>query len=185
MISTTTSLPREQGVLLAESDYAGFLRRTLSLLIDAFVLILAWIVIAVYFVQMGLDPTGEGELALSVWPLIVWVYLAVLKQSRGRTIGYRVTGLRIVDYQGRCPSILRMTSRLLLSSTGVFAFWTDIWWVASDRQGQSLHDKAAGTFVVRMDATPVSMGRRKAVYIDFQCWMLLLWEVHPPTTGAR
>ncbi len=79
MNSTSASLPREQCVLFAESDYAGFLRRALSLLIDACVVIVAWIVIALYFVQMGLDPTGEGELALSVWPPIVWVYLAVLK----------------------------------------------------------------------------------------------------------
>ena len=161
-LSMTTSRDDSlgEGVFYAECDHAGFVRRLVVIAIDFAVLLL--IGIALWFVLMGVmwygfdrDPNAVFWI---IWPLTVWVYLAIVKPSSLRTVGYRLTDLKIVDLKGERPSILRMTFRMLLWLLGPFHLLLDLMWLGADSEQQSLRDCYAATCVVRNQAKPIGEG---------------------------
>jgi uncharacterized RDD family membrane protein YckC len=90
--------------------------------------------------------------------LVIYLYLTVLKRSEVGTLGYILTGVRIVNIEGKRPSMLQMTGRMLpllplplLPLTLPF----DLAWVVDDPHRQTLRDKWVGTFVVRRNARPI------------------------------
>lgn len=78
-----------------------------------------------------------------------WITLAVfalenllLVSTLGYTIGHRVVGLQVRSINGRPASLVQTVVRTVLLSLFLPAmFW--------DRDGRGLHDKAAGTVIVR------------------------------------
>ncbi len=110
---------------------AGFGRRLLGLLLD-------W-VIALLVARLLFRGTGGGAFG----PLLVLlVDSAVLVGTLGSTIGHRAVGLRVETLPGAAPGLLRATARALLLCLAVPPL---IW----DRDQRGLHDRAAGTLVVR------------------------------------
>ena len=177
-------MPRNQGVIYAPGAYAGLLRRIFAVAIDLCVIPILWTVVSfTAFFLLPVDLLTDGISGASYF-FVVWLYLTVMKPSRFRSVGYWLTGLKIVDYQGRRPSIARMTARLLFTFVGPMTVWYDTIWLAADPHRQSLHDKAAGTFVVRKDAVPIGTGHRRAAYYDCACWMLLLWDLVPDDASS-
>ena len=168
----------DASVLYADGDYAGLGRRSVILLIDGVVVALAWFVLI--FIWSFLYPNDEPDERL-IWTGIAfaYVYLAILKASPVRTLGYRLTGVRIVDHQGRRPSYFQMTIRLLSWIVGPINPLIDFFWLGGDRHGQTLRDKFAGTYVIRNDASPVGHGRRQAAYYNILGGILMFWEIHP------
>ncbi len=67
----------------------------------------------------------------------------VLLSAFGFTVGHRLFGLGVFSLQGRRPSLPQVLLRTLLLCLAVPAL---IW----DRDGRGLHDKAAGTLIVRV-----------------------------------
>jgi uncharacterized RDD family membrane protein YckC len=88
----------------------------------------------------------------------------VLKPSHWRTLGYRLTGVKIVTIRGERPSVLRMTFRALLWTFGPFNLLLDLLWLGPDSEHQSLRDCYAGTYVVRVDSQPIG---RAAVHVAY------------------
>jgi uncharacterized RDD family membrane protein YckC len=68
----------------------------------------------------------------------------------GQTIGRKMFGLTLVDGSGYSPSQTRAVTRAILSLFSFFAFMAGFWFALFDRRCQTLHDKATGTFVVKM-----------------------------------
>jgi len=114
---------------------ARFGRRAVAILVD-------WLicnVIAIGFLHYRL---GQGGLA-SFRPLAVFVLMSVLLVGTlGSTIGHRLLGLRVVRLGGGSAGPLRAVIRTVLLAVVVPAV---IW----DRDSRGLHDKAAGTVLVR------------------------------------
>ena len=79
-----------------------------------------------------------------------WVTLAVfavenllLVGTLGYTVGHRVAGLRVRALHGGAPAPVQVLVRTVLLCLFLPAtFW--------DREGRGLHDKAAGTVIVRL-----------------------------------
>ena len=71
-------------------------------IIDPTVLIVVGILLRIASVLLFRDPDGAFVLAIVV---VTWTYLAVVKQSKIRTIGFRLTNARIVTLCGQKPSI--------------------------------------------------------------------------------
>ncbi|MEM1227338.1 MAG: RDD family protein [Planctomycetota bacterium] len=125
------------GVFFQQSDYGGLVRRCLAMLIDSIVLYVTAMVIWAVLVMLLWDPqTGwvPYPLFLALWGAVAWVYLTVVKRSRWRTIGYRLTGLRIVSLTGGHPSLAAMTIRFLLSTFGPFSVFLDLIWLSADAE---------------------------------------------------
>lgn len=118
--------------------------------------------------RLGLPETGRGSLtrlgarvqaflidavmcaivAWGCWRDTVWttpvfaLEVLVLTTFLGASAGQFLRGLRVVRLDGRPPGLLRSTLRTLLLLALVPAV---IW----DRDGRGLHDKVAGTMLVR------------------------------------
>jgi uncharacterized RDD family membrane protein YckC len=107
---------------------AGFGRRIVAYLIDS----LACAVIA-----YGLFQDQQLTLAVFAAEVLVLTWLA------GGSAGQLVRGLRVVRLDGRPMGLPRAALRTLLLCLLIPAL---IW----DRDGRGLHDKAAGTVVVRV-----------------------------------
>jgi uncharacterized RDD family membrane protein YckC len=156
------------GVYYAAEDSIGVVRRIVIILIDLTVIILAGITLAaaLTFLSMQVTERTAGRVALFgllLYPVLVIAYLTVIKASRLRTIGYRMTGTKIVDVNGRRPSFFRMLLRLSLWLYGPIPY-LDLFWVGVDPDGQAIRDRFAGTCVVRNRATPAGRGEIHLVY---------------------
>lgn len=168
-----------ESVLFAQGDYVGLFRRFEILIVDGIVLLLAWfLLVELWYVVI--DPISEPYYE-SVWSCIglTYAYLTILKSSRLGTLGFRLTGVRIVDHKGQPPSLLRMTFRILLWIAGPINPIIDLIWLGGDRHRQTLRDKFAGTYVVNRGATPVGRGKRKAAYYNFLGATFIFWEIEP------
>jgi len=89
------------------------------------------------------------------WLVFAYLYLTLLKASRVRTLGYKLTGSKIVNLRGQRPSIIWMTFRLALWIGGPFSFLFDLFWSGIDDDRQTLRDRFAGTCVVNTNAEPI------------------------------
>jgi len=179
-----------EGVYYQDDAYAGFVRRLMVIAIDSVILVVLGLTIWIglmFFVwdatigDLRWDPSG---IFLLTWLAIAWVYLSVLKPSKWRTVGYRLTGLKIVGIRGQRPSIVRMTFRMLLWLFGPFNLLLDLMWLGVDSEHQSLRDCYAGTYVVRFDAEPIGRAQVHLAYYNAFGFSLMYPRVVRPKSMA-
>ena len=169
-----------EGVYYSLADYAGFGRRLLILTIDGVLLFLAFIILlALYGLAMG---GSSFHLVMASYAVLCFMYLAVLARSRMGTIGYKLTGVRVVDLSGKRPSLACMTYRSLFAVLGPFNALFDLIWLSGDPCRQGLRDKLAGTYIIRRGAEPEGVGLQKHVIITLGWWSLLFREVRRKDT---
>jgi uncharacterized RDD family membrane protein YckC len=148
-----------QAVWFFPSDYAGFWRRIGIELVDATVIVVLLLVAAVAVAL--LDSAGEWSDAVLIgsWAAFIWGYFVLLKRSRFGTVGYRLAGVRIIDAYDRPPGLGVLTLRLAFGFLGPINILLDMLWIPFDRRKQSLRDKFAHTYVVRVNAQPAGPAR--------------------------
>ena len=155
------------GVCFPLGAHAGIVRRLLSTAIDlvaVFVLLIGLLFVS-YFISDSIQ-TDLGTETIFFWIFMSWLYLTTFKASKMRTLGYRITGLKIVDHQCNAPSTYTMTLRLCLTWIGPFNPLTDLLWIGADPNGRSLRDCYTRTHVVRNTATPTGTARLFMVYYN-------------------
>ncbi|GAA3426643.1 RDD family protein [Streptosporangium nondiastaticum] len=113
---------------------AGFGRRLGALVIDW--LICAW---AITQGLLRIDPTQGSWIPL----LVLAAEYILLVGTIGMTLGMRLLGIRVAALGGGRPPFLSVVVRTVLLCLAVPAM---IW----DRDQRGLHDRAAGTVVVRI-----------------------------------
>lgn len=167
-------------VYFDQKDYAGPIRRVIILGID--ILALFGLVLAVgtgflYCVQIRAE--SPTERAILPMLLTAYLYLTLVQRSKLGTLGYLLTGVRIVNIHGRRPSLLQMTVRLIPLLPVPWSLLFDLGWMLDEPTRQTLRDKWAGTYVVRRRARPI--GRTTAVYkrICFAGLHLIFPEIGP------
>jgi uncharacterized RDD family membrane protein YckC len=108
-------------------------RRLVALLVD-------WLIAGGVVIVTGGHPEDRayGWLVLAVFGIVTWGALSLT----GRTPGHRLMRLHLVDLTTRPVQPLRVLLRQVLVCLAVPAM---IW----DLDGRGLHDKAAGTVLVR------------------------------------
>jgi hypothetical protein len=99
----------------------------------------------------AINETVGGLLGLAAFAL----YHIGLKSDRGTTPGYRIMGIKLVSMDGSAVTLRRVAIRQICSLLSAFPCWLGFLWIAFDPNRQAWHDKIAGTYVVRKDATPV------------------------------
>jgi len=169
-----------EAVCFDRRDYAGPARRVIIVCID-FVAVIALsfgVLIGVWYVCLLRNPRGDlSPQALWVLPAVAYAYLTLVKRSRIRTLGYILTGVRIVDIRGRRPSLLQMTIRMLPMLPVPWSLLFDLGWIVGEPQRQTLRDKWAGTFVVRRTAKPICTAPVRYKRIGFAGLFLIIPEV--------
>lgn len=125
-------------------------RRFLAFLIDS-VLVYMFFVLLTGLVLVASPQLDSSETFTTVLGFLFMVafflYFPVMWAARGSTLGLMIFGLRVVALDGRALGLKRVTIRLLgFWFLGVLSFL----WLAFDNQKQTLHDKLAGTLVVKV-----------------------------------
>jgi uncharacterized RDD family membrane protein YckC len=115
---------------------AGFGRRIPAVFIDWFVALFVGRLIAPGVEYPG---NGSGFVTLGTFAFMTWL----LTWLGGGSFGHRLLGLRVIRVDGAAPGPWRAAIRTLLLCLVIpAAFW--------DSDGRGLHDKAAGTVLVRL-----------------------------------
>ncbi len=168
---------RQVGVYYAPQDYAGLARRLIVIFLDA--LVLAVILAGVLAVSgvLGVQGPAGAHGAAAVFVASAFGYLVVLGNSHVGTLGYMATGVRVVDLMGGRPSLLQMTARVLFAGSAWLNVLLEVWWLGGDADRQALHDKLAGTYVVRKGAHPLGQGEQRYVLYDIGGWTWIFREV--------
>ena len=142
-----------EGFYYRTQDYVGVWRRLLVVFVD--IAVVLGLIVAAGIALYTLLPERFGvALQLPVAAGLSFLYLVLLKRSRLRTIGYRLAGVRVVDFHGGMPSVASLTLRLTFAVFGPFNILLDLLWIPGDPHRQALRDKFAHTYVVRSQAEP-------------------------------
>lgn len=172
--STTT------GVYFNKQDYASIWKRILAWIIDlsliSFCICGLWYGSS-YFIN---DSSFAGKISFWGSVLMAYLYLAILKPSKVRTLGFKIADIKIVNLYGKKPSWLAMLTRFLLLAIGPFSLIIDILWLTGEPTRQTLRDKYVGTYVVRNNAEPYGTGSLRNVSLDFLGWHLVFKEIVEP-----
>jgi uncharacterized RDD family membrane protein YckC len=166
-----------EGVYWAPEHYAGLVRRFVIIGVDSVVIcfVPAIIIVLVFDLPKNIDQIFSSK--TYVFLLFSYLYLAIIKRSEWGTVGYRLTGVRIVNLEGKVPSLWRMTFRFLLLIFGPFHILIDILWLGGDENKQTLRDKIVGTYVIKHDAPPLGRGPQQLVAYYLLGWNFWFREV--------
>jgi uncharacterized RDD family membrane protein YckC len=150
---------REAAVIPAQPAqvYAGWGSRVAAYLLDALVLIAPLFLFFVVVIAANPYDNSGAWAALGLVYLasfvLPFVYFTVLHgRERGQTLGKRALGIKVVDDHGASIGYGRSFGRYAI--TFLFAIFIlpvllDYLWPLWDPRSQALHDKVAGSFVVR------------------------------------
>ncbi len=139
---------------------AGFFTRLVASLIDGFLLFIIQFVVGMVF-MFGPAALLKGQnLGLLIFLPIIWYipqlvillyYYGVYQHNTGQTVGKKVMGIKVVDVvTGQTPTVgkflLRDILGKIISSLVVIGYLWAIW----DEKKQAIHDKVAGTVVIKV-----------------------------------
>ena len=137
-------------------QYASNWQRYVAYLVDSFLVGLVYIGPTIFLVA-----TGKKEI-ITQWAFVFQVlaflvnfgYYVVYQAKTGQTIGKKTMGIKVVMADGKTPSMMTFFLREIVgkfvSAIILFIGYIMILW---DKNKQGLHDKIAGTFVVKVTAS--------------------------------
>jgi len=137
----------------SSADYAGFWQRAAATAIDALVVLVILVPLAV--LGFGLRRVSLDPAALA-WDLIALAAIAVAVVGfwhfYGATPGKSTLALKIVDARdGGPPGILQLVVRLIAYAVSALPLYLGFLWIAVDRRKQGWHDKIARTVVIQTE----------------------------------
>ena len=144
--------------------YAGFWWRFLAFIIDELLLsAVGWAMgmmvgVAVYGAHG--DPGSAQGLAYLIGLLLNWLYYTMLESSSRRaTFGKRACGLIVTDLNGAQISFGRANGRYFGKIISTLIFLIGFFMIGWTERKQGLHDKMAGTLVLRrrVKSVPVTI----------------------------
>jgi len=138
--------------------YGGFWRRFFALLIDTIILFpLVFISLVFLSSTPGIIDNEAAVLLWYVfWAIMIWGYFAGLESSSLQaTLGKSALGIVVTDHLGRRINFGRATGRHFGKWLSTLILGIGYLMATFTRQKQALHDKMAGTLVVKRDYVPL------------------------------
>ncbi len=140
----------------AVNVYGGFWRRVGASIIDSLIL---YAVTFVVILATAIGETGNeaDSAAAGLWAVLAsnvfaWLYSALLESSsRQATLGKMAFGIRVTDLNGQRLGFGRATGRHFGKWISGLTLGVGFVMAAFTQRRQALHDKIAGTLVVRKD----------------------------------
>lgn len=138
-----------------KKSYAGFWKRVIAYLIDAFIIAFPVTMIfgTVIPQAMMTDNVQVTSIAVSMPQVIMlvasWVYFAGLESSVWQaTVGKKILGMQVTDTSGERIDFIKATIRYLSKFLSSFFLMIGFIMVAFTEKKQGLHDFIAGTVVL-------------------------------------
>lgn len=127
-------MTRYVGPIYAHDDYAGFVRRTAALAIDAIILTVAWFVLAWGWYYFA--PDSWVTRASYVWIYALWglgspLYLVGFRLTTAGTLGYRIVGIKYAHMLSSEPSRTSLAFRAVMALFLLWFFALDHLWIPS------------------------------------------------------
>ncbi|WP_072294116.1 RDD family protein [Nitrosovibrio sp. Nv17] len=140
----------------------GFLRRLMSMVYES-MLLLAILFIAGFIFHLAFRDTGSilFRPAFQCYMLLVaGGYFTWFWTHGGQTLPMQTWKFRVVSADGAPLTLKQAVARYLFAVIGIFLFGGGIVWALFDRNRQFLHDRLAGTLIVRLEGgTPLPLAR--------------------------
>jgi uncharacterized RDD family membrane protein YckC len=139
------------GAEIQPAPCASLSVRLLSLLYEAVLLAALLVAATALFVGIAGDSTGQPQrLLLQIYLIAVSGLYFVWSWTGGRrTLPMRTWRLRLLDAQGATPRARRALVRYVVALVSLPLGGFGLVWALFDRERQFLHDRLAGTRVVR------------------------------------
>lgn len=131
---------------------SGFWRRFICLLYEALIL-LAVIFIASFLFHLILRDTSTAyfqPLYRSYLLIVMGYYFVWFWTHGGQTLTMQTWKIRVVTSDGQKLSSRKAIIRYLLAVTGILCFGIGLLWALIDREHQYLHDRLAGTRLIKI-----------------------------------
>ncbi len=130
----------------------GLLRRLASMVYES-LLVLALLFVAAFIYLQFRNPQAPGGMIFFqlYLALVTGAYFLWFWTHGGQTLAMKTWRLRLVTVEGGRVPLARAVARLLLAVAGIACFGLGLAWALWDREGQFLHDRLAGTRLVRSD----------------------------------
>ncbi len=130
---------------------ASLARRLLSLSyeVPVFCAVLALAALPFIALTRGIEPVLSRPLFQLYLLLIAGLYFVAQWSRGGQTLPMKTWRLRLVRRNGGAPTPRQATRRYCLALAGTLAFGAGFLWALVDRDRQFLHDRLAGTRIVR------------------------------------
>lgn len=137
---------------VVSTEYAGFWRRFVALVIDIIILVIVNAIISAIISAILMAVLRDS--ATSIEGIIIfvldWIYFAYQESSAAQaTIGKRAMGIKVTDLQGNRISFLRATGRYFAKIVSGIIIFIGYVMAAFTAKKQALHDMLAGTLVVK------------------------------------
>ena len=147
--------------LTLQGHYAGFLSRTLALIIDYLVLafalfIIGWFTSSLENLLLSLRLISiqwitdvyrlVSSLAFAI--LFIYMYFGFFWYLTGQTIGNAVMGIRVIRKDGSRVNLLYSLLRLVGYLISLVFFGIGFLWVLGEHKRRGWHDLIAGTIVI-------------------------------------
>ena len=129
------------GAFAPRVEYGGFWIRVGAYLLDAILLVIVQLIL-----QQAMDNQTQASLANAVFG---WLYFAGCESMLSGTPGKLVLGMRVTTMSGGNISFLRATGRYFAKILSALILLLGFVMVAFTANKQGLHDKIAGTLVVK------------------------------------
>ena len=172
-------MSERSGPVYADRDYAGFVRRTVALVLDAVILLGFWFVMAFASILVApatMEPDDAWDRLYMVWWLLALLYLLVFRMTLRGTLGYRLVGIRYAHMLSDRPAWSALAYRAAIAMFLLWIFALDHLWILFNRHKQAWHDKVAGFYVVRSSAQPIGTRRVVRRVINFMMLTFVVWE---------
>ncbi len=181
------------GPIYAKKDYAGFIRRTAALILDAIIIISAYFGSAYgwYYLAPAEWVTVQSyKIIEGIWLIATFAYVFGMRLTVRGTLGYRIVGIRYAHMLSSKPSKWALAFRATLAPVLMWFFALDHWWILADPRKQAWHDKMTGFFVVKRHAKPIGECQMVQRVANFMLLTFLVWEPaadtpKPSNTGMK
>lgn len=138
---------------------AGLPVRFASLIYEGFLLVPVLFIAAYLFLAVTHDAQGQPmHLLFQLWLLaVVGAYFCYCWVKSGQTLAMKTWRLRLAGPGGQAPRLPRALLRYVVAVVGLFLGGAGFLWALLDREQLFLHDRIAGTRIVKtLPAAPAS-----------------------------
>jgi uncharacterized RDD family membrane protein YckC len=126
------------------ANYAGFIPRFVSLFIDGVILAIVQFVLGLILASIS------PQLGNALGTLIAVAYQVYFFTSTGQTPGMKLMSIKVVNGSGELLSVGQAIVRFVVAILSGLVLLIGYLWMLWDSNKQTWHDKAAGSFVVRV-----------------------------------
>lgn len=131
----------------------SFWRRTLCLIYDFLLFLAIWFIASLIFIVIVQDTSfAYFRPIYQFYSLsIIGIYFIWFWTHGGQTLAMQTWKLRVVAQDGKALTLRQAITRYLFAVVGITSFGLGIIWALFDRDRKFLHDRLAGTRIIRVE----------------------------------